>query len=203
MEINQCLLGKVYKRKICLGASLFVYAHITNKQNRTKFVRGYNWENLTCLTSTSSQAHISAIRERQKRGTLDILLHSFWPPLIESFVLASFLEHLPTIYDWLYFLIMSLLYSCLNVKELLVWNRRDIWSLSESNGIRTHNYLVTKRTLNHLTKLAKLASLAKWSVWLNGWGFYRVPPEVFYKKKLFLKISKYSQENVYVRVSFQ
>ena len=39
-----------------------------------------------------------------------------------------------------------ILYSCLNLKELLVRNRRDIWSLSDSNGIRTHNHLVCKRT---------------------------------------------------------
>ena len=36
------------------------------------------------------------------------------------------------------------LYSCLNVKESLVQNRRDIWTLSDSNGTRTHNYLVRK-----------------------------------------------------------
>ena len=29
--------------------------------------------------------------------------------------------------------------------------------LSDSNGIRTHNHLVRKRTLNHLAKLAILA----------------------------------------------
>ena len=54
----------------------------------------------------------------------------------------------------------STLYSCLNVKEHLARNRRDIWSLSDNNGIQTHNHLVCKRTLNHYTKLA---SLAKWS----------------------------------------
>ena len=48
--------------------------------------------------------------------------------------------------------------SCLNFKELLARNRRDILSLSECNGIRTHNHLVHKRTLNHLTN---------WPVWLN------------------------------------
>ena len=37
--------------------------------------------------------------------------------------------------------------SCLNVKELLAWNRRDIVSLSETHGIRTHNQLVRKPTL--------------------------------------------------------
>ena len=47
----------------------------------------------------------------------------------------------------------STLHSCLNVKELLAQNRRKIWSLSDCNGIRTHNHLVHKRTLNHLVKL--------------------------------------------------
>ena len=56
----------------------------------------------------------------------------------------------------------STLFSYLNVKELFTRNRRDIWSLSDSNGIRTHNHLVRKRTLNHL---------AKRPVWLNGWVF--------------------------------
>ena len=34
-------------------------------------------------------------------------------------------------------------------------NRRDIWSLSDCNGIRTHNHLVRKRTLNYLMKLTE------------------------------------------------
>ena len=58
-----------------------------------------------------------------------------------------------------------------NVKEILVRNRCDVWSLSDSNGIRSHNHLVRERTLNHL---AKLAGLAKWlSVLygLSGCGF--------------------------------
>ena len=50
------------------------------------------------------------------------------------------------------------LYSCLIVKELLAPNRREIWSLSDCNGTRTHYHLVCKRTLNHLTKLAKWLS---------------------------------------------
>ena len=48
----------------------------------------------------------------------------------------------------------STLYGCLNVKELLARNRREIWSLSDCNETRTHNHLVRKRTLNHLAKLA-------------------------------------------------
>ena len=48
----------------------------------------------------------------------------------------------------------SALYNCLNVKELLAQNRREIWSLSDCN--RTHNRLVHKRTLSQLTKLVHL-----------------------------------------------
>ena len=52
----------------------------------------------------------------------------------------------------------SLLYSCLDVKELLARSRSDLWSLSDSNGIRTHNHSVHKRTLNHSAKLVKWLS---------------------------------------------
>ena len=48
----------------------------------------------------------------------------------------------------------STLYSCLNVKELLARNRRDIWNLSDCKGTRTHNHIVRKRTLNHLAELS-------------------------------------------------
>ena len=47
------------------------------------------------------------------------------------------------------------LYSCLNVKELLAQNRRDIWSLNDSNGIWSQNHLVRKWILNNLANLAK------------------------------------------------
>ena len=59
----------------------------------------------------------------------------------------------------------STLCSCLNVKELLAWNRPDIWRLSDCNGIQIHNHLVCKWKLNRLTKLAK------WLKWLNSWVF--------------------------------
>ena len=51
----------------------------------------------------------------------------------------------------------STLYNCLNLKELIAWNRRDIWSLSDYNVIWTQNHLVRTRTLNNLAKLASLA----------------------------------------------
>ena len=49
----------------------------------------------------------------------------------------------------------STLGICLNVKEVLARNRRNIRSLSDCNWTRIHNHLVRKRTLNHLAKLAK------------------------------------------------
>ena len=52
----------------------------------------------------------------------------------------------------------STLYICLNVKELLARNRRDIWSLSDCNGTRTNDHLVRKRILNHLANLVRLAT---------------------------------------------
>ena len=60
----------------------------------------------------------------------------------------------------------STLYSCVDVKELLARNKRKIWSLSDRNGTRTHNHLVRKWTLNHLTKLPKLFVYE-----LSGCGF--------------------------------
>ena len=52
----------------------------------------------------------------------------------------------------------STLYSFLNVMELLAQKRRDVWSLSDNNRIRTNNHLVCKQRLNHFTKLAKWLS---------------------------------------------
>ena len=48
---------------------------------------------------------------------------------------------------------------CLNAKELLAQSRCFIWSVSDSNKIRTENHLVRKRTLSHLAELAKLLSV--------------------------------------------
>ena len=58
-------------------------------------------------------------------------------------------------------------YSCLNVEELLAWNRCDIWILIESRRIWTQNHLFCKWTLNHLGKLAKWSSCVM-STYLYG-----------------------------------
>ena len=49
-------------------------------------------------------------------------------------------------------------YSCPNVKELLVWRRREILNLIYCTWNRTQNDLGRKRLLNHLTKLTKWLS---------------------------------------------
>ena len=61
----------------------------------------------------------------------------------------------------------STLYSCLSVKELLAWNRRDIWSLGDFNVNETPNHLIHKQTINHLAKLVKWFSCAV-STYLQG-----------------------------------
>ena len=48
----------------------------------------------------------------------------------------------------------STLFSCMNVKEPLAQNRRNIWGLSDSNRTQAHNHIVHKRTLNHFANLA-------------------------------------------------
>ena len=39
----------------------------------------------------------------------------------------------------------STLYSCLNVRELAL-NSRDVWILSDNNGIWSHNHLVNEHS---------------------------------------------------------
>ena len=51
------------------------------------------------------------------------------------------------------FQIESTLYICLNVKEFLSQNRRDIWSLSDCKATRAQNRRVSKQTLNQLVKM--------------------------------------------------
>ena len=68
------------------------------------------------------------------------------------------------------------IFACISRNSLL---KTGAISLSESNGIRTHNHLAHKRTLNHYVWwiLAKLTSLAKWlSVGLRTkWFWVRLP----------------------------
>ena len=77
----------------------------------------------------------------------------------------------------------STLYSWLNVKELLARSRHKIWSLSDSNWTWTHNHLVCKQTLNHLTKLGQMIELcceylSVWCIWLYvlDWLYFLYKP---------------------------
>ena len=86
-------------------------------------------------------------------------------------------EHLSVQCIWLYAIIMSRTcfkmsphsIVCLNVKEHSARNRCDIWSLSDSSGIQTHNHLVPKQKLDHLVKLVKWLSYVV-SAYLYGAG---------------------------------
>ena len=100
----------------------------------------------------------------------------------------------------------STLYSCLNVKELLARNRRDIWSLSGSNGVRSHNHLVCKWTLNHLTEWLfeqMESNFDYWvnlSNWVNGWVFvYQLSGCSFHSRCCHLDV-KYFGNNFFNRV---
>ena len=74
---------------------------------------------------------------------------------------------------WLYVIIISRTsfrvnsYSivCLNVNELVILSRRHILSLRDSNMIRTHNYLLRKRSLQP-PSLAKWLSVCLQTKWL-------------------------------------
>ena len=70
----------------------------------------------------------------------------------------------------------SKLYSLSNVKELLARSRRNIWSLSDRNGIRTHNHSIRKRILNHLAKLVGVSKCSWLRVNLQTkWLWVRIP----------------------------
>ena len=70
-----------------------------------------------------------------------------------------------------------------------LWGVQAVSRLSDCNWTRTHNHLVRKRTLNHLTKLI---SLAKWlSVRLRTkWLWVQVPLQSL-KKFLFWDFSEW------------
>ena len=105
-------------------------------------------------------------RERQAKILLNYCFRSFFSVnmKMQQFILIV------CSYVMYGFQSKSALYSCLNVKELFAWNRRDNWSLSDSNGIRTYNLLVRKQKLDHLAKLAKWLMcceyLSLWCIWL-------------------------------------
>ena len=97
------------------------------------------------------------------------------------------LNHLAKLSKWLSWIMSTYLYhaidciflSChvrvsewihtlylLVVKELLARNTRNIQSLSDCNGSRTHNKLVRRRTLSHLAKRTK------WLSWIVSTCLY-------------------------------
>ena len=100
-------------------------------------------------------------------------------PLFDIFSLCSTAKNITLCSYHVTYLFQSesTLHTCLIVNELFAGNRRNTWSLSDSNEIRTHSHLVRKRTPDHLAKPANLTSLVKWlSVRLRTkWLWVRIP----------------------------
>ena len=73
-------------------------------------------------------------------------------------------EYLPVRCIWLYVMIMSRTIFrvnphsivCLNVKKFLARYKSHIWTLSDINGIWTHNHLVCKRKLRMAKWLSQM-----------------------------------------------
>ena len=56
-------------------------------------------------------------------------------------------------------------------KEVFAQNRRDVWSLSDCNGIRTHDDLVLIRTVKWTIQTSTHNAAQSFRpVWLNGWA---------------------------------
>ena len=78
------------------------------------------------------------------------------------------------IFYWLYVIIKSCTRFRVNLHPIVTWMSRnslletpcDIWYLSVSNEIRTHNHLVCKRTLKHLAKWLSVRLRTKW-LWIR------------------------------------
>ena len=92
--------------------------------------------------------------------------HATWCKKIKASLAKLLSIHSQTKWLQLYVIIMSRTsfrlnphsIVCLNVKGLLAWSERHIWSLSDSNEIQTYNHLIGNQTLNHQAKLAKWLS---------------------------------------------
>ena len=95
---------------------------ITAESNTLKKLRDYILRIIYVWSSFCS------IRARVSLLILPILLQNY------SFCLTISSYHVTYAFQS-----ESTLYSCLNVKELLAQNRREISSLSDYNGARTHN----------------------------------------------------------------
>ena len=83
----------------------------------------------------------------------------------------------------------SILYSYMNIKEFFAQNRRDIWSLSDTNGIQSQEHLIQKQTLSHLAKQATRLSCVVITYLYYGFGcillsYYLRVSEWIYTPKL-------------------
>ena len=148
------------------------------------------WEGTSCSKRDGIRTHNHLFRKRK----LNHLAKNEWVALwvlIFTANLTVFSDHVT--YE---FQSESAVYNCLNFKELFSLNRRNIWNLNDSNGIRIDNYLAPERILysqrDQLIKLCcdykyiypqciwpyvlimsrtgfrvNLRSLGAWMLWIN------------------------------------
>ena len=102
-------------------------------------------------------------------GNLLYFIFLIWKIYCNEYTIVTNEDYMTVCYCHVMYVFQSesTLCSGLNVKEHLAWNRHDIWSLSDSNGIWTHNHLVHKWKLNHSAKFAKWLSCVV-STYLDG-----------------------------------
>ena len=78
-----------------------------------------------------------------------------WLKILEKKNHSNLFDFIGDILVWLYVVIMSCTLFRVNLHFIVAWKstncRHDVWSLSDSNEIRTQNQLVCKQTLNHST----------------------------------------------------
>ena len=146
-------------RKSCIFSKL-IYFHIEMQCCWWSFMllKSFSFVHKFCLNYISEiQLEQNTKKSRKSRKSfwllpkLVILLNLEYlmlPLAPENQKLTAFSYHLTYAFQS-----GSTLYSCLNVKELLAWSRREIWILSDCNWTWTQNRLVRKRTFNHLANL--------------------------------------------------
>lgn len=161
IKFSQNLTYKYFCRiNFCGGVTLH-WSLLT----RFKITR-YSLQNLRQPNFTSAFTRVifnytKKIDHLSKKTSLSCRNYTRFP---QSFIFFVFIVEWKTFLSsyrgWLCVFILSYTYSeestlcnCLNVKELLIWRRPNIWNLSECNEIRRHNYLVHTQKLNWIWTL--------------------------------------------------
>ena len=135
-------------------------------KNFTKFTGKHLYQSLF-FNKVANLRPATLLKERLCHGCFPVnVVNVLRAPFLQStsgrlLLTIKSLVHSEWIFLWLYVIMSRTSFRvnphsivCLNVKELLAQSRRHIWSLSDSNEIRTHNHLARKRTFNRISLLS-------------------------------------------------